>query len=356
MAAQETFVSKKALIIIMSILILVILSVVWFIRTPVVAHNKTIKPPVYIKLTRVTQKPLVQALTAVGSLAAYQSVAISADISGKVKDIFVQPGAHVTKGEKLIQLVDDEYQANLKSDAAQLTLSKIKLKRVTPLLPMGAISKLDYAGLQSTVKEQEAAVEADQALLNKMLLTAPFSGTVAGDPVNLGEHIDAGKSVFTLVNKHELYVSYQLPENNLAQIKLGQQVTITTGALPGRQFKGVVNYISPTINIESRTVIVHANITNTQQQLSPGLFVKVEQVIAQVKQALWVPQSSLVVRNGKYFIYQVVNKRVTLKPVTIGTHDQNRVRIVKGVVRGEQIVTSGFGRLHDGAKIIRSGK
>jgi membrane fusion protein (multidrug efflux system) len=155
----------------------------------------------------------------------------------------------------------------------------------------------------------------------------------------------------TLTDTKHLRIEYNVPDKYLSLLKLGQKVKIKTSAYPGREFIGKVAYISPTINTDTRTVPIYAEITNEDNVLAPGMFVNVTQSLGVEKQVLMVPSRSLVpVLDGEQ-VFKVVNGKAYGVTVSIGKRTEETVQILQGLSQGDKVITDGQLKVKNGAAV-----
>jgi membrane fusion protein (multidrug efflux system) len=288
---------------------------------------------------------------AVGTLVAAQSVKIAPETAGQVVKILFQDGMFVKKGAPLIQLNDAIYKTKLDSAKADLSLSETTYGRIAQLADKGIISQQDKEKALADLKEKRATAEENHAMLDKMLLVAPFDGVMGKCLVSPGNYVSTGQELVSLTDIHHLHAEYNVPENALALLKLGQAVKVTTSTFPGKAFAGHVAYMAPTINTQDRTIALYAEVPNESQILVAGLFVNVEQTLGEQADALMIPATSLVATIDGQQVYTVVDGKAHAVAVTVGQHTEKNVQILTGLVLGDSVVVAGQQKIHDGAEV-----
>tara|TARA_R110000868_G_scaffold8205_5_gene42681 strand:- start:3583 stop:4662 length:1080 start_codon:yes stop_codon:yes gene_type:complete len=308
-------------------------------------------PPVAVEAVKVIASDVPDHIQATGTLQANQSVEISPEFAGQVASIMFTNGQKVDAGEPLVQLDDTDAQAQLKSAKADLHLSKVKYDRIVELVKQAALSQQSLDEAKATLLQQQALLSEKQNVVNKMLLRAPFAGTVTSRKVDDGQYIDVGQDLVQLVDSSQLKVSYQVPEQQMPLLQMGQEATVNTSAYPGQTFDGKVSYISPVLNTDTRTVEVHAIIPNEKSLLKPGMFVDINQLLAVRPNMPIVPIQALVPSLGGTFVY-VIDKGVAIQTkVAIGERWRANAEILSGLKPGQVIVAAGQQRLRDGSKV-----
>ena len=305
----------------------------------------------FVEVEKVKSAAIPLSLSAVGTLAAAHNIQIAPETAGQITKVLFQDGKFVTQGTPLIQLNDAIYKAKHDSIQADLNFSRSTYSKIEVLAKRGIISKQDLEKADADLKEKQAAFDESTALLSNMLLVAPFDGVTGKAMVSPGDYVSTGQALVSLTDTHHLRVEYSVAEKYFSLLKSGQTVIITTSALPGKEFKGHVAFISPTVNTENRTVSVYADVPNDNQILSAGLFVTVAQDLGLKDQALLVNPMSLVGTIDGHQIFKVVNGKAQAVTVEVGQRTKDSVEILKGVTEGDTIIVAGQQKIRDGEAV-----
>lgn len=182
------------------------------------------------------QRPWQERLPAVGSLKALQGVDLSLEVEGIVKSLHFDSGQQVKAGQLLLQLNDDQETALLGTALADLGLAKVDFGRGSQLVGDSAISRGEFDRLSSQYRRNQAVVEQLKAQKIKKRINAPFSGTIGIRQVDIGQYLAAGAVIATLQDTSSLYVDFNVPEQALPRLSLGQQVLVQVAAYPGQRF------------------------------------------------------------------------------------------------------------------------
>lgn len=315
------------------------------------SHAKAASPPeIWVQTIKV--KPSTQPVNihAIGSISA-RTVEITPEIAGHVKNIYFSDGSQVKAGDPLIQLDDAIYAAKYESAKAQLIYSQNDLERKQMLGKRGAIARQAIDQALADYTEKKASGDEMRVMLNMMRLIAPFDGVLGKSKVNPGDYVNVGQSLVTLTDSKHLRVEYNIPENYLPQLKLGQEITIQCSAYPHRIFTGKVAYISPTISLENRSVALYADLANDKNLLASGMFVDVNQLIGAQKNVLLIPARSLVPILDGVQVYKVVDGKALAVTIIIGERVKDMVEVIQGLVSGDDIITDGQIKVRNGMPI-----
>src|SRR5487761_2171972 len=163
-------------------------------------------------------------LEAVGSARAINGVSLSSQVAGTVSAIHFESGTDVRKGALLIELSSADDVAHLDALKATTELARITYERDRTLLNTKAVSQQTVDSDKWALKNDEAQVAQQQALVDYKFIKAPFSGRIGIRQVDLGQYIAAGTAFVALQQLDPIYVDFFLPQQSLAQIKVGQQV------------------------------------------------------------------------------------------------------------------------------------
>lgn len=329
------------------------------------------RPPVAVDVSRVTPGDLKQTISVVGTLAPKFQGEVKTEYSGTITDVFVTEWVKVSKGMLLARFDRREPDAILKSaTAARLqadvaaTRAKRELERTEKLRKAGlatqqnlddAITAADAATAQ--VEAARAQEEMAKTRLAKTDVRSPMDGVIAARTVNPGDFIEnmgSPKPMFTIVDNRRLELTVSVPSTGIANVRLGQPLSFTTDAVPGRTFEGRVSFINPAADEESRTVKVVAIVENPDNALKSGFFAKGAIVTGERKGILRVPRTAMLTwdpltRAGVVFV--VAGDKAQRRNVTIGIASGDEVEIESGLATGDAIVSRGAFNLRDGDRV-----
>ena len=306
--------------------------------------------PILVNVATARLGSMPQQVSSLGNLEAIQSVTISAVADGRIQAINFKNGQDVSKGMPIVQLDNEQAEADYNSAVTALKLSRKNFERGKALVNV-AISEQDIEKLEAEVAKNEAAVQSAQATLNQKEIVAPFSGVLGSFQVHEGDFVKAGAAIVALVDASQLLVDYSVPQALVAQIKKSQTVQVSSSAYPNKIFYGTVSYISPTVNQSTRTVSIQALLPNKDDRLKPGMFVHVLQQIAVNEKAVVVPLQAVQADIKGYHVFGVKDGRAQLIPVTLGARNAGLVEVVSGLKPGNVIVTAGQQKLDDGTLV-----
>lgn len=328
----------------------------WF-----VAHYHP--PAATISATTAHHKDWQSYLTTVGTLMAINGVDISPETAGVVEEIHFSSGQLVKKNDTLLTLRNDVEVANLKSNQARLQLAQINFDRAKELYHKHAASKAQLDTNLAELLEAQGNVESIQARIKQKIITAPFDGKLGIRQVNLGQYVAPNTMLVTLQSLNPLYVMFNIPEQYLTRLFIGQDIDVTVNFGNGEKIiKGKITAINAKIEQATRNILVEATVSNDQNELYPGMYGFVKIWLPSHQNTIVIPQTAISYSlSGDYiFIIRDENKSTHLKSdlhvyrqyVQVGERRGDEVAILEGLNDGDQIVTAGQLKLQNGTAVL----
>jgi len=310
-------------------------------------------PPPVVAATEVTMEDWIPTLRAVGSLVATNGIDVAAEVGGIVKDIVFTSGERVEQGTVLIHLDDTVDSAALDALRADRRLAEIKFNRQKDLLKKQVTSKSEYDTSKASFEAASARVAEQEAIIDKKVIRAPFSGLLGIREVDLGQYLEPGTRIVGLVALDPIHVDYTLPERHLHQVAVGQTVEVKLEAVAGEIFRGQVSAIDAGVNQGTRTLRIRATLPNTDQRLRPGMFAEVHTLQAESQQVLTVPRTAISYNTYGDFVYLITQPEggpliAKRQQVISGESRAGRVAIREGLQAGDRVVRAGLVKLRDG--------
>jgi membrane fusion protein (multidrug efflux system) len=183
-------------------------------------------------------------------------------------------------------------------------------------------------------------------------VAAPFSGYIARRMVSRGEYVKAGQTLFELVSLDPIEVEFNVTEVESGRVELGQEVDVTLAPFPGETFVARVSFVSPTINTNTRTLRVKAQLDNEKGLLRPGLFARIHLGVSQRDDVAMIPEDAVLQRSDGHVVFRAVaDSRVERVIVKTGVHHDGMVEITSGLLPGNLIIARGQAWLTDGQKV-----
>ena len=336
------------------------------------AHGAKDEPtPVLTAQSRKADVPVY--VEGVGTGQALNSVLIRSQVDGVLDALDFTEGQMVKAGDTIAKIDARVYQAALdqnvakkKLDEATLANSKRDMERYRLLAQTKAVTAQQYDTQVATVAQNEAQIAIDQALIDSAQttlsytnITSPITGRTGIRNVDVGNLIHATDTtgIVTVSQIQPISVIFNVPQQDLPRINtasLAKQLDVQ--ALDGTTGKvmdhGVLAVVNNTIDATTGTVKLKANFDNPQLQLWPGIFTNVRLRVQTLHDAIIVPVAVLQRGPTGSFVFTVTaDHKAHMQPVTVGQQDDTQAVITAGLEADETVITSGFQKLTDGAKV-----
>ncbi len=351
--------------------IFLLIALIWFVRdddnlnSEISKENAQQAKAFPVEATKVSFERVEHYLEAIGSFLPEDEVTVSTEVDGIVEKRFVDEGDRVKKGDHLIKIDDEafrfqreEAEASLKEAEERLKNAELTLKRINQLLEEKVIDRQKYDDTvtqfnlsRATLENVKAKLKRYRKSLRDTLIVSPLGGVVSERMVSEGEYVKVGTNLLKIVDIDPLKLSFALPEKFSGQLKIGQVVEVETKAYPGKIFTGNVYYISPKVNLKTRTFEVKAKLENSNYQLKPGFFVDVKLFLDVNERAMVLPEGAVIMREGRYVVLMVQGGKIIIKPVTPAKRFNGKVEILDGVDKDDRIVVSGLSELIEGSQV-----
>ena len=323
---------------------------------------KAVPPPATISSEVARGENWVPKLGSVGSLTAFQGIDVTAQISGVASEISFESGQDVKAGAKLVILDSAVEQADLANNRAALRQTELDLSRQNDLSKRAYASEATQQAAQAKRDSAAAAVQRASAVITQKTIVAPFDGRLGIRKVELGQYIAPGTAMVTLQALDPIRVDFPVPEQELAKLKVGQAVEVLVDAFPGQTFMGAIEALDARVNLDTRSLLVRAQLKNPDKKLLPGMFANVSVLQDAATARVTVPRTAITYSlfGDSVFVIkpepsppagQAAGSIADRKFVRVGEARDDRVALSEGVSVGDQVVTSGQLKLQNGARV-----
>ena len=330
------------------------------------AKDEAAPPPtsLAVSLVPVTDSVIERSVVVSGPVTAWEEMQLGVELSGvRITALHVDVGQAVKQGDVLLELDARSATADLaQADAslaeaqASLELARANVRRAEPLAAQQLISAAQLDELRAQRSSAQARVGTAQAARDNAALRrdfarlrAPADGIISKRLVQPGQIVAAGSELLRLIRDGRLEWRAELAEAQLAQVSVGDTVT-----LPGREgpVSGSVRAVSPGVDAQTRTGTVHADLP-APGSLQPGSYVEGRINVGQGQgHGLTVPSAAVVLRDGHPYVFTVDAQGVARRVrVQTGASVDGRTEVIEGVAAGQSVVLEGAGFLGDGDKV-----
>ena len=319
-------------------------------------------PPQTVAVSKAGTSPWQSTIEAIGSLRAVKGADLSIEVSGVVDSISFNSGDDVEEGAVLLRLRSDDDAAKLESLQATAQLSQITYDRDQKQFKLQAVSQATLDTDAANLKNANAQVAQQQAILDKKTLRAPFAGHLGIRAVDLGQYLGAGTPIVTLQALDPVYLDFFVPQQAVDQVRLGQAIAVKIDAYKDQTFPGEISAINPKVDASSRNVQIRATLKNPDHKLLPGMYATVAISTGTPKNYITLPQTAVTYNPYGDTVYIVESKGTDAvgKPqliarqsfITTGPTRGDQVAVLKGVADGDSVVIAGQIKLHNGSTIL----
>jgi membrane fusion protein, multidrug efflux system len=328
--------------------------------------DKSMAFPVEVKA--VESRRVEYTVTAVGSLDAFERVAVTSRVAGAVERVNFREGQIVSTGYTLVEVEPERYR--LAVAAAEAALQKARAAQgeaeagysrrqqaseKNPGLIRGEEIETWRTKVQSTaaeVSQAQAALATAKLNLRDAFVRAPVAGIIQTRTVETGQYVPVGTVLATLVRRDPLLLRFQVPEQDATPLHSGMMVRFSI-AEDATEHQARITHVAAAANQASRMVDVTANVVNSNRpELRPGAFARVTVPIGATREAPVIPQTAIRPSEKGFLAYTIDNGVARQRVLTLGMRTADGLVEVKdGLAPGETLVIRGAEALRDGAKV-----
>ncbi|MDY7540369.1 efflux RND transporter periplasmic adaptor subunit [Undibacterium sp. RTI2.2] len=319
-------------------------------------------------IVTVASTDIQKTLTLSGALRAMNQSAVKAKVAAEVREVLVREGEAVQVGQVLVKMDSTEYDAKLeqargalKAAQGQLDIAKQTRDNNKALLDKNFISANafdngvnQYAIAAANVDSAKGALSVAQKALADTIVKSPIAGLVSVRSVQPGEKVSPDNRLLDIVDLRVLEMEAAVPSQDIASIKLGQQVTLKVEGI-ATAIVGKVTRINPAVQSGSRSIMTYIQVANTDGQVKAGVFAEAQLALDKKSDVMTIPQTALQYDGNKTFVYAIENNVLQQKNVTLGLQGESNgtasVEVLSGLAKDAQIVKANLGSLRSGVAV-----
>ena len=331
-------------------------------------------PTIVAESAKVERRTIVDTLVVRGTIAPLPNddVKVSALVAGRVESLTVAEGDSVELDQVIAgidrrPLEDARRQAAASIDLAnaQLENARLNLQRNQQLFDRGIAAgkevedaRAQLATAQSALDQGNAAQSIADRNLERASVRSPIAGQVVKRMVSVGEQVDgtAAQPIVEIANVDRVELAANVPAEELSRVRVGQAVSVTSDAYPGRTFTGSVIAISPVVDTATNTTLARVRIANSERLLKVGMFAEAHVELARHVNALVVPPAAIVRDEHGAAVYIVTGDMADRTAVKVGLEQPEGVEILSGLTAGQVVLTSSVYGLGEKAKLAKPGE
>lgn len=308
-------------------------------------------PPPGVIVAPVRLVDFADRVEALGTLAANESVALTATVTETVSAIHFDDGDRVEHGQVLAEMTRREEHAQLEEARATVNEAWRQYQRIKSLESEGTAAKATLDERQREWETARARLAAIESRLADRLIKAPFAGIVGLRDLSVGALVQPGDLITTLDDDSVMKLEFPVSATFLDVLRPGLEVQADSRAFAGRTFTGSVKAVDSRIDPVTRSIRVRALIPNPQRLLRPGMLMHVV-LQKDPRTTLMIPEEALIPLGMQQFVYVIgADDTVEKREVHIGGRRPGAVEVIDGLAAGERVITHGHLRVRPGQAV-----
>ena len=270
---------------------------------------------------------------------------IAPQMAARIKKIYVEVGDFVTKGQKLVQMDDN----NLEQVRTQLENMEISFRRVDELYKVGGVSQADWDAQKTRLDVMRTQYD---NLVENTQLVSPIDGVITARHYDSGDLFGMSMPLLVVEQISPVKLLVHVSESFFTKIRKGMEVDIRLDVYPGEVFKGRVSIVYPTITAATRTFPVEIVIPNVNSKVRPGMFARVA-IDFGAEPCLLIPDQSVIKQqgSGERHVYVYKDGKAEYRLVEPGRRLDSFYECLSGLEKGELVITTSLNRLTNGAEV-----
>ncbi|HVC28958.1 MAG TPA: efflux RND transporter periplasmic adaptor subunit [Gammaproteobacteria bacterium] len=329
------------------IVAILVMLIAWrIISNARIADTKLVARALPVETAISTIKPMPIEFTAVGQVQSEHTVVVQPQVSGMLKQVLFKEGQYVRKGQRLFLIDPAPFEAALASAKSAYLTAKAQADREAPLAAKDYVSPQGYESAVATATQAKAALQQAKINLSYTNIRSQIDGLTGSLTVKAGNVVSpaATTPLVTINQMKPILVQFNIPQRLLPQVRHydglhSTRVFITNEDSSDDLGTGTLVFIDNTVNTDTGTVMLKAEIPNKKVQLWPGQYVGVTLQLTIQPDAVVVPDAAVQAGQNGNFVYTVVNNHTVIVPVTKDRQVGDEAVISKGLKAGEVVIT-----------------
>lgn len=351
-------------------------------KNEALVKKETVFTPV-VQVHKIGKETITVTIPVTAEVCALHEVDIVPKVTGRLErlrlpdDTLLEESVSVKKGERIAVIEHSALKAAVNYAKAAIEVAKASLaraevnredaaremKRWEDLYAKDAASEdnrdkaitaykralADAALCKSQIAQAESALQQSEVNLEEAMIDAPLSGVVSVKYVDEGSMVGPQTPLVKIVQLDTVKIIGRISERHIAEIVPGEtKVRIFTDAYPDEAFEGTVFRLGVDADPLTRTLDVETRIANPGLKLKPGMFARMMIDVKESRDVTVVPDSALIRREGRIFVYKIVDSKARLNPIVPGLSEGNLYEVREGLNPGDMVVVRGYNMLKDG--------
>ena len=300
--------------------------------------NRKETPAIIVDVIVAAPEPISDVIEANGTVIPDEYVELRPEVSGRLTYLNVPEGKNIAKGTIVARVNDADLRAQITKSKVQLNLAQTTVDRYKQLLDINGINQADYDVALNQVNSLKADINYTQALVDKTVIRAPFTGVAGLRQLSPGAYVTPATIIATLQQTNQVKIDFTLPDIYSNSIKNGTILSIEIdGIKAGR--KAIIMATEPGANTDTRNLKVRAILQNGTA--NPGSFVKVYIDAGKNRSSIKVPTSCIIPDDKNNQVILVKNGKASFVNVKTGIREASSVEIIQGIKPGDSVIVTG---------------
>lgn len=288
-----------------------------------------------------------------GTFAPSQELSFPSEISGRIVRVLVDEGDYVRVGQTVATIKKDAIEVDLTQAKNNLQNAIIDNQRYENAFKTGGVTKQQLDNSRLQLKNARAAVDAQGLRVNDTNVKATISGVINKRHIEPGSVVAPGTPLFDIVNVSKLKLQVTVTENEIVNLRVGQNVKVTASVFPDKEFVGRISFIAPKADA-SLNFPVEIEVSNNAG-LKAGMYgsaiFSTSDDVDAGKNMLVIPANAFVNGISSNQVFVVENNTAKLTKVVVGKTVGTNVEVISGIKEGTEVVTTGQINLTNGTKV-----
>ena len=297
------------------------------------------QPPTQVDVIIAANAAISNTVEVNGTVVANESAELRPEISGRLTFLDVPEGKTVQKGTILAKINSADLQAQINKSKVQLELAEQTQERLQKLLDIRGVNQADYDAALNNVNNIKADIAYNEALLDKTVIRAPFTGVIGLRQVSPGAYVTPTNIIATIQQVSKLKIDFTLPEAYANYVKRGAYVDVALDENSGEKEKALIIATEPQVDLNTRNLKVRAVLESATA--NPGSFVKVYLVTGASRNSVMVPTNAIIPDAMNKKIVTVKDGKANFVNIETGVRQEGTIEVTKGLQPGDSIVVSG---------------
>ncbi|MEO5892578.1 MAG: efflux RND transporter periplasmic adaptor subunit [Ferruginibacter sp.] len=308
-------------------------------KSKAAANAPKANPPVVVDVIIAEKQSISNIIEANGTVIANEYVELRPEVSGRLIYLNLQEGKAIAKGTVVARVNDADLLAQISKSKVQLDLAQKTVDRFQQLLDVNGLNQADYDAALNTANSLKADIVYTQALVDKTVIRAPFSGVAGLRQVSPGAYVTPATIIATLQQTKEVKIDFTLPEMYGNVIKTGSIIDVEVDAVSKARGRAIILATEPGANTDTRNLKVRALLKGAVA--NPGAFVKVYIEAGKDRSSIKVPANCIIPDDKNNQVVVVKGGKAAFVNIQTGVREDNTVEVISGINVGDSVVVTG---------------